>query len=99
MEEIARNVDRIVLLNKGNIVMDGTPAHVFSESERLRKLGLAAPKASLIATKLRAMGLPLEQDIYTLKRLRRNLNELKRQERQGDRPPVLDANDGGEKHA
>ena len=77
MEEIARNVDRIVLLSKGSIVMDGTPAHVFSESERLSKLGLAAPKASLIAARLRALGLPLEQDIYTLKRLRKNLNQLK----------------------
>ena len=107
MEEIARNVNRIVLLNKGNIVMDGTPAHVFSESERLSKLGLAAPKASLIAAKLRTLGLPLEQDIYTLKRLRKNLNELKGESGklkaeneqheimagQMNRPPVLQQED------
>ena len=91
MEEIARNVDRIVLLSKGSIVMDGTPAHVFSESERLSKLGLAAPKASLIAAKLRALGLPLEQDIYTLKRLRKNLNELNQLK--------METSDGGEEHA
>jgi len=77
MEEIARNVDRIVLLSKGSIVMDGTPAQVFFDAERLNKLGLAAPKASLIAARLRALGLPLERDVYTLKRLRKNLNELK----------------------
>jgi energy-coupling factor transport system ATP-binding protein len=106
MEEIARNVDRIVLLSKGSVVMDGTPAHVFSESERLSKLGLAAPKASLISARLRALGLPLEQDIYTLKRLRKNLNQLKMENKQQEviagqmnRPSVLETVDGGGEYA
>jgi len=75
MEEIARNVDRIVLLNNGSIVMDDTPARVFSDSERLRELGLAAPKAAQIATRLRALGLNLEQGIYTLEHLKKALTE------------------------
>ena len=77
MEEIARTVDRIVLLNHGSIAMEGSPAQVFSESERLRELGLAAPKAAMIAARLRALGLPLSQGIYTIAQLRSALVEYK----------------------
>jgi len=83
MEEIARNVDRIVLLNSGSIAMEGPPAQVFSESERLRKLGLAAPKAAMISARLRSLGLPLKQGIYTTSQLRHALAELKNGVRQG----------------
>jgi len=77
MEEIARSVDRIVLLEKGTIVLDDTPANVFSETKRLTELGLAAPKASMIAARLRTLGLPIPQGIYTIGQLRQALNELK----------------------
>jgi len=77
MEEIARNVDRIVLVSKGSIVTSGTPSQVFSEAERLRELGLAAPKASMIASRLISLGLPIEQGIYTIEQLRKALCQLK----------------------
>ena len=77
MEEIARTVDRIVLFEDGQIAMEGTPAQVFSESERLTALGLTAPKAALVAARLRAMGLPIRQDIYTIAQLRSELNQLR----------------------
>ena len=73
MEDIARSVDRILLFNMGSIVMDGTPAQVFSEYERLAELGLSAPKATLITARLRALGLPLSYDIYTIASLRKEL--------------------------
>ena len=77
MEEIARSVDRIVLLGGGNLIMDDTPAVVFSEPERLSELGLSAPKAALIAARLRALGLPLDAEIYTLERLKQALKQVK----------------------
>ena len=77
MEEIARSVDRIVLLDHGRVAMCGTPAQVFSESERLCELGLAAPKAAMIAARLRALGLDLEKEIYTTQQLRESLLCLK----------------------
>jgi len=77
MEEIARSVDRIVLLDSGGISMSGTPAQVFSETEHLRKLGLAAPKAAMIAARLRALGLNALQGIYTIEQLHRALRDLK----------------------
>jgi energy-coupling factor transport system ATP-binding protein len=77
MEEIARSVDRLLLLEKGRIVMDEAPEVVFSEPERLAGLGLAAPKASMVAARLRTLGLPIEQGIYTIKQLQYALNKLK----------------------
>jgi len=77
MEEIARSVDRIVLFDNGAIVREGTPEQVFSEYETLAELGLAAPKVTLVAARLRALGLPVGRGIYTIEQLRKALNELK----------------------
>ena len=80
MEEIARNVDRIIIFEEGSVVMNGTPANVFSESEKLAAMGLSAPKATLVAGRLRAMGLPLDGDIYTIPQIRAALGALRRTE-------------------
>ncbi|MCL2424905.1 MAG: energy-coupling factor transporter ATPase [Oscillospiraceae bacterium] len=77
MEEIARNVDRIFVLSKGTVIMNGSPAEVFSESTKLRELGLAAPKAAVIASRLRELGLPVEKDVYTISHLRKAIVELR----------------------
>ena len=81
MEEIARTVDRIVLFDKGQCVMEGTPAQVFAENEKLTRLGLTAPKAALIAARLRALGLPISRGIYTIEQLRKALGELRTKDR------------------
>jgi len=77
MEEIARSVDRILLLESGSVVTDGAPARVFSETARLTELGLAAPKASMVAARLRTLGLPVPQGIYTIEQLKLALGELR----------------------
>ena len=77
MEEIARSAHRIVIFDHGKIVLEGTPAQVFSKSEQLLKLGLAAPKVTLVANKLRKLGLPLSSDIYKVTQLRDELNTLR----------------------
>ena len=77
MNEIARNADRIILLEKGRVVMEGTPAQIFSEGPRLVQMGLTVPNATLIAGRLRDFGLPIGRDINTNAQLRLALNELK----------------------
>ena len=77
MEEIARTAERIVLFDTGTIAMDGTPAQIFSRSGELVKMGLAVPKVAMVAQRLRAMGLPLAPDIYTIEHMKRALGELK----------------------
>ena len=60
--------------------MDSVPPQVFSQAERLRELGLAAPKASMIAARLRALGIPVKQGVYTVEQLRLALRELRAHE-------------------
>ena len=80
MEEIAKNAERIVVLNKGKVEMDAVPAQVFTNPEKLTTLGLAAPKAALIARRIRANGVSLKDEIYTLEQLKTAIAELKRGE-------------------
>ena len=78
MEEAAKNADRIVILEDGSITMDGAPADVFADIDKLTRMQLAAPKAALIAGRLRAMGLQISGDIYTIEQLRLALSDLRK---------------------
>lgn len=64
MEE-AIAADRIVLMDAGRVVMDGTPHKVFSQSEKVRALGLDIPLAADLAEHLRRGGRDLPQGIVT----------------------------------
>ena len=64
MEE-AIAADRIVLMDAGRIVMDGTPREIFAQPERVRALGLDVPLAADLAERLRQGGRDLPQDILT----------------------------------
>ena len=64
MEE-AIVADRIVLMDAGQVVMDGTPREIFSQPEKVRALGLDVPLAADIAERLRRGGRDLPQDIVT----------------------------------
>lgn len=64
MEE-AIAADRIVLMDAGQVVMDGTPREIFSQAEKVRALGLDVPLAADIAERLRRGGRDLPQDIVT----------------------------------
>ena len=55
--------DRVVVMDSGRKILDGTPAEVFRHVERLRQVGLDVPLAASLAHRLRARGVPLEGDI------------------------------------
>jgi len=66
MEEIARTVDRVVVMNDGQIAMDGSRAEIFSREAELNAIGLAVPEITQIAQRLKGMGLDLPDDIFTV---------------------------------
>ena len=66
MEDMARLADRLIVMNKGRIFMQGTPGAIFSHMEALGSIGLAVPLVTNVIGHLRAMGLPLPDDIYTM---------------------------------
>ena len=70
MEQVAERADRVVVFEYGKIAMSGTPKEVFRHSGRLHEMGLSIPKAAILADKLRALGVPLDEDIYTTDEIR-----------------------------
>ena len=66
MNDIARMADQLLVMDRGKLVMDGTPREVFAHGEDLDKIGLAQPDAAQIAETLRQGGLPLEGSFMTL---------------------------------
>lgn len=77
MDDIARCADRLVVFDKGRIALNGTPSLVFAHSADLTRMGLAVPQVTMIAMRLRAMGLVIPDNIYTVERLERALLSLK----------------------
>ncbi len=68
--------DRVVVLDDGRKVMDGTPAEVFRRVERLREIGLDVPLAASLAHRLRARGVQLQGDILSVADLRTAISAL-----------------------
>jgi energy-coupling factor transport system ATP-binding protein len=68
--------DRVVVLDDGRKVMDGTPAEVFRRVEELREIGLDVPLAASLAHRLRARGVALEGDILNVADLRAAISAL-----------------------
>jgi len=77
MEEIANNVERIVVFNRGHIEMSGTPREVFSRGDELAKMGLTVPQVTSIARRLHELGLPVNPSVYTIEQLKADLIRLK----------------------
>ena len=73
MDDVAKIADRLVVFSEGRVAMDGTPAEVFRQAEKLRAMGLTVPKATEIALALRDKGIDIPESIYTINYLRKLL--------------------------
>ena len=67
MEEVAELCSRLIVMNKGHVAMDGTPAEVFTHVDALTGMGLSVPQVTSVFARLRAMGLNLPPDVYTVR--------------------------------
>jgi len=65
MDDAARIADRLVVMDHGKVVMDGTPEEVFSHPEELTEMGLTVPVATKLAMELRKRGFDIPDAIYT----------------------------------
>ena len=65
MEEIARNVGRIVVMRDAHVYMDGTPRQVFARAEELEQAGLDVPQVTELVYELQKAGMPLDGHIIS----------------------------------
>ena len=77
MEEIARNAQRIIVLDKGGVCMQGSPAEVFTRARELESIGLDVPQVTKIAHALHEKGVAIDPAVYTMEALRAQLLALK----------------------
>ena len=77
MDEVAENVDRIVVLANAGVVMSGTPHEVFSRARELMDVGLNVPQVTQVAMELKRQGVDIDPAVYTVADLRAALAALK----------------------
>ena len=66
MEDVARIAKRILVIDSGKIVLDGSVEQVFSEGEFLKSIGLDIPQISEVVLKLRECGADISESVYTV---------------------------------
>lgn len=79
MEDVAKYVDRIIVMNRGEVMFDNEPKEVFRHYKELEQVGLAAPQVTYIMQSLRSNGLNVDTDITTIEEAKTEiLRALKR---------------------
>ncbi|MPW24996.1 energy-coupling factor transporter ATPase [Alkalibaculum sp. M08DMB] len=68
MDEII-DADRVIVMEKGKIVMEGTPREIFSQIEELKKLRLDVPQITELAYELNKEGIPMERDVLSVEEM------------------------------
>ena len=75
MEDVAKYVQRIIVMNQGNVMYDGTPKEVFRHYRELEAVGLAAPQVTYLMNELKGYGLNVDTDATTIAEARASLLE------------------------
>lgn len=66
MEDVAKICNRVIVMNKGRIALNGTVEEVYSHGEELKKMGLNVPEITEIFLKLKAQGVDCNTNIFTV---------------------------------
>lgn len=66
MEEIAANVDRLIVMNHGSVAMTGAPRQIFAHARELVEMGLDVPQVTQVFLRLRELGVPVDASVYTV---------------------------------
>ena len=75
MEDVARHAKKILVMNVGKVFCHDTVANVFRRSQELQAIGLAVPQITRVCDALRARGVPLTDDIFTVEQAKQQLLE------------------------
>ena len=76
MDEAAQ-ADRIVVMDKGKLIMEGTPKKVFSQVELMKKIGLDVPQVTELSYELNKEGIKLDKEIINVDEMVEALCQLK----------------------
>ena len=73
MEDVAKYVQRLIVMNHGSVLYDGTPVEVFAHYRELEEVGLAAPQVTYLMHELRKRGIPANGVATTLEEAKQSI--------------------------
>lgn len=73
MEDVAKLAERVIVMNNGEIIIDGRPSEVFKNIEELESVGLAVPQVTYLIRALREKGFDISEDIITIEQAKKEL--------------------------
>ena len=76
MDDVASLAERVIVMNRGEVFMDGAPREVFSRGDDLRAIGLDVPQAVELAQRLRERGLPVPEGVYREEELQQAIEAI-----------------------
>lgn len=79
MEDAARLASRIVVMRDSHVFMDGTPPEIFSRAGELLEAGLDVPQITRVFLKLREMGAPVREGVYTVEQAAQEILRCKKE--------------------
>lgn len=80
MEDVAKYVDRIIVMNKGEVVYNDVPKKVFANYKVLETIGLAAPQVTYVMNGLREQGIKLDTNVTTINEAKEEILKWARRE-------------------
>ena len=66
MEDVGKMAERIIVMNNGNIELEGKPSKVFKEIDTLERIGLAVPQVTYLMRELNRRGFNVSEEVYTI---------------------------------
>ena len=76
MEDVAQYVDRIIVMNSGEVMYDGVPKEVFRHYKELEEVGLAAPQVTYLMHELVDIGIPVDLDATAIDEAKESILNL-----------------------
>lgn len=73
MEDVAKYVDRLIVMNKGKVIYDDVPREVFRHFKELEEMGLAAPQVTYIMNELKSQGLQVDTMATTIEEAKKSI--------------------------
>ena len=76
MEDVAKTVSKILVMNQGQVDLYGTVSEVFAHGPHLEEIGLSVPQVTKVMAKLKEMGYPVNPATYTLDSAKKQIIQL-----------------------
>lgn len=78
MEDVAKIAEKVIVMDKGKIALQGDVGYVFSKAQTLEKIGLAVPQITYLMIELKKRGFPVSDNIFTVKQAKEELIKVLR---------------------